>query len=109
METTNSDGIVTVAMVPRFDAYTAKEVETFLQGEVSSGTEQIICDFSHTDYISSAGLRVLLAVAKALKKKGGSIALCALKPPVREVFEIAGFTSLFPIYSDEKEARTKMK
>ncbi len=109
METTNSDGILTVAMVPRFDAYSAKEVEAFLQGEVSSGTDKIICDFSQTEYISSAGLRVLLAVAKALKKAGGTIALCSLASPVREVFETAGFTPLFPIYDDEREARTAMK
>lgn len=109
METKNSDGILTVAMVPRFDAYSAKEVEAFLQGEVSSGTKKIICDFSNTEYISSAGLRVLLAVAKALKKAGGTIALCSLSSPVREVFETAGFTPLFPIYEDEKEARAGMK
>ena len=109
MKTNKIDGVLVVEMVPRFDAYSAKEVETFLQEAVASGTDKIVCDFSPTEYISSAGLRVLLAVAKALKKAGGTIALCSLGSPVREVFETAGFTPLFPIYGDEKEAVAGIK
>ena len=109
MEAKTSDGVLVVAMIERFDAYSAKEVETFLQEAVSSGTDKLVCDFSPTEYISSAGLRVLLAVAKALKKAGGTIALCSLGSPVREVFETAGFTPLFPIYGDEKEAVAGIK
>ncbi len=109
MESRKSDGVLVVAMIERFDAYSAKEVETFLQERISSGTGKILCDFSGTEYISSAGLRVLLAAAKALKKAGGKIALCSLRGPVREVFETAGFTPLFPIYGDEKEALAAMK
>ena len=109
MESKKSDGVLVVEMIERFDAYSAKEVEVFLQGKISSGTNKILCDFSGTEYISSAGLRVLLAAAKALKKVGGTIALCSLGGPVREVFETACFTPLFPIYEDEKEALAGMK
>ncbi len=104
MESKKTDGILVVEMVERFDAYSAKEVEAFLQEKISSGNTKILCDFSGTDYISSAGLRVLLAAAKALKKVEGKIGLCSLKGPVREVFETAGFVPLFPIFADEKEA-----
>ncbi len=104
MESKKTDGVLAVEMVERFDAYSAKEVEAFLQESISSGETKILCDFSGTEYISSAGLRVLLAAAKALKKAGGKIGLCSLKGPVREVFETAGFVPLFPIYGDEKEA-----
>ncbi len=104
MESKKTDGVLVVEMVERFDAYSAKEVEAFLQESISAGEDRILCDFSGTEYISSAGLRVLLAAAKALKKADGKIGLCALKGPVREVFETAGFVPLFPIYGDEKEA-----
>ena len=109
MESRTSDSILVVTMIERFDAYSAKEVETFLQEKISSGTRNILCDFSGTEYISSAGLRVLLAAAKALKKVDGTIALCSLNGPVREVFETAGFTPLFPIYGDKKEALAGLK
>ncbi|MFH1038002.1 MAG: STAS domain-containing protein [PVC group bacterium] len=108
MEIKKCDGILVVSMVPRFDAYSAKEVEADLNQAILSGTEKILCDFSDTEYISSAGLRVLLATAKALKKIRGEIALCALKPSVKEVFETAGFTPLFNIYDGEKEALAGM-
>ena len=109
MQTKKEDGILIVIMVPRFDAYSAKEVEADLNEAIDNGADKILCDFSETEYISSAGLRVLLATAKKLKKVGGSICLSALKPYVSEVFETAGFTPLFNIYDSEKEALTRMK
>ncbi|MDP8214513.1 MAG: STAS domain-containing protein [Candidatus Euphemobacter frigidus] len=109
METKKSDGILVVKMVPRFDAYSAKEVEADLNESIENGTDKILCDFSETEYISSAGLRVLLATAKKLKKSGGEIVLSSLKPYVNEVFETAGFTPLFNIYASEKEALAGMK
>lgn len=49
------------------------------------------------DYISSAGLRVLLVAARRVKEAKGAWALCALTGPVRQVFELAGFLPLFTI------------
>lgn len=109
METEKIDGILIVRMVPRFDAYSAKEVEADLNEAIDNGAEKILCDFSGTEYISSAGLRVLLATAKKLKKIEGSICLSSLKSYVSEVFETAGFTPLFNIYGSEKEALAGMK
>jgi anti-sigma B factor antagonist len=109
MQTKKDNGILIVIMVPRFDAYSAKEVEADLNEAIDNGADKILCDFSGTEYISSAGLRVLLATAKKLKKVGGSICLSALKPYVSEVFETAGFTPLFKIYDSEKEALAGMK
>ena len=109
METKKCDGILVVKMVPRFDAYSAKEVEADLNEAIETGADKILCDFSETEYISSAGLRVLLATAKRLKKTGGEISLSSLKPYVNEVFDTAGFTPLFNIYANEKEARAGIK
>ena len=109
MNNKKADGILIVEMVPRFDAYSAKEVEAFLNEAIDNGADKILCDFSGTEYISSAGLRVLLATAKKLKKTGGSICLSSLKSYVSEVFETAGFTPLFNIFSSEKDALAGMK
>ena len=109
MEIRTVNEVKVAVLVSRFDAYNAKEVETALKELIESGTKKILCDFSGTEYISSAGLRVLLTTTKSLQKTGGKIALCALKPYVREVFETAGFTQLFKIYESEKDALRELK
>jgi anti-anti-sigma factor len=100
-----TEGDTTIAvMVPRFDAYTANDVETALKELISKGAKNIICNFSQTDYVASAGLRVLLSQAKTLQRAGGQIVLCSMKPYVQEVFEISGFTQIFKVYPSEQEA-----
>jgi len=105
----NVNDIRVVALIARFDAYSARDVETALQGMIDGGAKKIVCDFSGTEYISSAGLRVLLSAAKILRKSGGKIALSGMKPYVREVFETAGFTQLFPIFESEEKALAALK
>jgi len=91
-------------IIPRVDAHTAKEVEANLNDLVNGGNKRIVCDFSQNDYISSAGLRVFLQMLKIMQKSGGKIALCSLKPQVKEVFDMAGFSQLFRIFDTEEEA-----
>jgi len=101
----NTVGDVRVALlVHRFDAYSSKEVEGAFSDLIQSGCTKLVCDFSGTEYIASAGLRVLLSTAKGLQKAGGQIALCSLKPYVYEVFETAGFTQIFRIYDSQDQA-----
>jgi anti-sigma B factor antagonist len=95
----------TVVEIPdRFDSNIASEVEKELNGLVSHGQVSILCDFSRTSYISSAGLRVLLATFKKTKSLGGRFGVFSLAPYVREVFDISGFSRIIPIYPSEAEA-----
>ena len=98
------DGVTVVEMAATFDAYVAKDIESSLIKLIEEGARKIICDMSKTEYISSAGLRVFLSVAKRLQKLYGKIVLCLLQPRVREVFEMAGFIQIFQIYSSQEEA-----
>ena len=82
----------------RIDSSTASELEQRLLGHVEAGESRIIVDFSAIDYVSSAGLRVLLLVQKQLRPAKGSIVICGLNDHVRQVFEITGFVKIFPIY-----------
>ncbi|TWH45572.1 STAS domain-containing protein [Sporomusa sp. KB1] len=91
-------------IIPRVDAHTAKEVEAKLNDLVNGGSKRIVCDFSQNDYISSAGLRVFLQMLKIMQKSGGKIVLCSLKPQVKEVFDMAGFSQLFRIFDTEEDA-----
>lgn len=93
-----------VAIKGRLDAGTSGSLEEALNALVGAGETKVLVDCRELDYISSAGLRVLLAAAKQFKKQSGSIALASLNPNVKQVFEISGFTSIFPIYSTREEA-----
>jgi anti-anti-sigma factor len=105
METQNLANATVVKLIERIDSLSSRDVETTLQTIVASGARNIICDFTATKYISSAGLRVLLIVAKALKKAGGQLLIVCVKTGyVYEVLETAGFTSLIPVFESVAEA-----
>lgn len=88
----------------RFDAHSAPEVEKELRAVLQDNATRLLIDMEGTEYISSAGLRVLLAMAKKLKASGGTVRLCCLQQQVQEVFDIAGFTEIFEIKSSLQEA-----
>ena len=98
------DNVNVVSVKGRLDAGTSGSLEEALNSLVEAGEGKVLVDCRELDYISSAGLRVLLAGAKQFKKLDGSIALSALNPNVKQVFEISGFTSIFPIYATREEA-----
>ena len=100
-----SVGDLEIAVIPkRFDASAAQDVEATFKDHVGKGARRIICDFSQTEYVASAGLRVLLGTAKNLKKLEGLLVLCSLRSYVKEVFDTAGFTQIFKIYASTEEA-----
>ena len=75
-----------------------------LQERIDQGERRFAVDAAGLTYISSSGLRLLLQVAKQLEERSGRIVLCALQEPVRRVLKIAGFMSLFSIFSSSEEA-----
>lgn len=93
-----------VAMKGRIDASSAKELEQQCLSFIAAGHQQLIFDFSQVDYISSAGLRVVLLIGKQLGANAGTLKLCAMNEIILNVFEISGFSKLFTIYSTVDEA-----
>jgi anti-anti-sigma factor len=104
MEIRTEGNVAIAVMVPRFDAYTANDVETALRDQIAKGTKNMVCDFSQTDYVASAGLRVLLSTAKSLQKLGGQLLIASMKPYVYEVFEVSGFTQILKVFTSQEEA-----
>ena len=86
---------LTVALEGRLDTTTAPELEQSLKESMDSATE-LTLDFSKLDYISSAGLRVLLAAHKAMAKKSGMKVVNA-NEMVKEVFDVTGFADILTI------------
>ena len=104
----DENGTPVVAVTGRVDAVTAPGLETELSGCVDDGCGAIVLDLRELEYISSAGLRVILATAKRLKISGGDLLLTGLEGPVREVFEISGFYSIFQVFDTPDEALKKV-
>ena len=88
----------------RLDSNTSHELEEKIFGAIKNESYKMIVDFEGLDYISSAGLRVILKASKALKRSEGSIVLCSMQDYVKEVFEIAGFDVFLPIVSKINDA-----
>lgn len=99
-----TNDIVIIKLIGKLDSNTASQLESSLMPIIDAGEKKIIVDGVQLDYISSAGLRVLLMAAKKLKAVEGKIVLSSLKDYIKEVFEIAGFNMIFSIYGDIKEA-----
>lgn len=67
-------------------------------GECTAGGASLVLDFSAVSYISSVGLRALMLAARQVKAQGGRIAIAALTPIVREVFEISRFNLVYAVF-----------
>ena len=76
---------------------TSPELEDRIFEAIKNESKNMILDFEDLDYISSAGLRVIMKTAKNLKQSDCSIVLCSMQEYVKEVFEIAGFDAYLPI------------
>lgn len=91
--------------VARVDSATAKAFEAKVLQVVNTGAARIILDFSEMDYISSAGLRVVLVGAK-MTRAPRKFVLCGMKPHIREVFDVSGFAKILSIQPDRATAAT---
>jgi len=89
-----------VKVTGRVDSATAPDLEKALQDLLDAERSQIVLDLQDADYMSSAGLRVLVAMHKATKKSGGGLCLAQPSARVTEVLDLAGLTPVFVIYPD---------
>ena len=86
------------------DTGTSGDAEKALMAMIENGASKILIDCSALDYVSSAGLRVFLFIAKQLKAKDGGFRICGLNETVQEVFDISGFSSIFDVRTDADTA-----
>ena len=94
-KTQNASALI-IALEGRLDTTTAPELEAELKASLDDVSE-LVFDIEKLDYISSAGLRVLLSAHKAMMKKGGKMKVIHVNETVMEVFEITGFADILII------------
>lgn len=109
INTGKKDNVLVISLKGKLDAVTAAEFDKKLESLLAEGEKALIINFSELEYISSAGLRCILALAKQLKEKGGKMTFAGLKGVVKDVFELSGFCSIFQIFGSEAEALNQMK
>ena len=102
--TDRTGGVLVVRTGGRLDGVNAREFEDALQDVIDDSDRAVILDLGRLTYISSAGLRVILLVAKTLQRQDGNLAVCSLSGPVREVFEISGFDKIIQTHDSQAEA-----
>lgn len=103
-----NENVLTVDVKGRVDGSTAVAFEEAVRNAVVETDRAVIMDFGQLDYISSAGLRVVLLTAKSLQSQDAKLMLCALSDPIREVFKISGFDKLLPIHDTREEAEASL-
>ena len=86
------------------DTNSSPAAESEVNRLLDEGCRHILFNFSELNFISSSGLRILLATAKKLKIDGGRMVVCNLNDVVQEVFDISGFASILNLAETEEEA-----
>ena len=106
--TRTQNGVTLVVFAGSLDSNTSPQAQQTLDGILAAGARKMVVDCTALDYISSAGLRVLLGAAKRLggagTGSGGALRLFGLNETVREVFDISGFSTILPVFVTEADA-----
>ncbi len=102
--TRTQDDVTLIALAGNLDSNTSPQAQQALDGILARGGRKMAVDFTALDYISSAGLRVLLGTAKRLLAAGGALHLFGLNETVREVFDISGFSTILTVCATEDDA-----
>lgn len=98
-------GNVLVAEVEgRIDGVTARDFEEAVTSAIADEAKPVVCDFSSVSYVSSAGLRSVLVIAKRLSKADLSFSVCGLNGTVAEVFRISGFDKIIKSHETREDA-----
>ncbi|NLB65852.1 MAG: STAS domain-containing protein [Lentisphaerae bacterium] len=98
------NGIAILALVGRLDTRGAPELESHGRALFRDGARKLLVDMAGVDYISSAGLRVLLVLAKEADGCAGTLSVCCLTPAVLEVMTVSGFDTIIPLADDRQSA-----
>ena len=106
MEITTEEraGMSVLALTGRIDTAAAPDLERELNKLIAEGNRKILVNFANVTYISSGGLRVLLATAKKLRSPGDRFGLSSLSPEVNKILKLAGFTTIFSIFPSDGDA-----
>ncbi len=107
--------VLTVTPEGRLDGTNSRDFEDSVLRQLRTadqasqeGQYKVLIDMGKLDYVSSAGLRAILLIAKTLKTQRSNLVLCSLSPRIREVFKISGFDRIVPIHDSLQDAHAHL-
>lgn len=100
--------VMLLRMKGRLDAVTSPSTEKQVGKIIDSGNYKVLMDFGGIDYLSSAGMRMLLVTTRKASSHSGYLVLYAIAPNIAEVLKMSGFDRLLKIAKDESEAMQKL-
>ena len=105
IEETILKDISSINLKGRFDANTSDAVEKFIRERIEKDRSKFVLNMENVSFISSAGLRVVIIIARELRNEHqGDLHIAVLQPSVNRVFEISGLNNIFKIFDDEQTA-----
>ena len=108
IQTRDESDIKIIYLEGEMDTETSPEVLSELDRLRNDGVKKMLLNLEKLDFISSAGLRVLLATAQQLKASGGDFRVCRLNKEIQEVFDISGFSTLLMVFENEAKGLSGM-
>ncbi|MDE0412024.1 MAG: STAS domain-containing protein [Gammaproteobacteria bacterium] len=98
------EAALVINVIGRIDGVNAQEFYNNLSRKIDGSDSPVILDLEKLTYISSAGLRSILLIAKTLKGRNTRFMLCSLPDPIKEIVEIAGFDKIIDVLTSRSEA-----
>ena len=96
--------VVVVRVEGRLDAASSPQLEQQIHAIIDRGHFKIVLNLSGVDYLSSAGMRLMLSISKKLKNLEGKIVACGLNTEVMDVIKMAGFHQVLEFYPTESDS-----
>jgi anti-anti-sigma factor len=93
-----------ISFVGSLDALTADQAHSYLGAQLDEGQQQVVVDLSQVDFMSSAGIRVLLDMLKGSRGMGGDLRLAATQPSVQRTLELSGMVRVLKVYPSVEKA-----
>ncbi len=103
IKTDNKEGITILSFEGRLDSNTSPDVQDKVLPMISKGIK-LVLDMKNCDYLSSAGLRILMMIGKLLNREGGAGVLSGLNSELQDIMEMAGFGQVFKNYDNLDDA-----
>jgi anti-sigma B factor antagonist len=102
------DSLIIIFVSGDINAVTCEKLQEKIDELITNGNKHLLLDLAEVDYISSAGLRIILATAKRLYNSG-IFAVSRPKPTIREILEMVGLANIIAIYDTLEAARKNLK
>ena len=100
----NREAVAVLEVAGRLDVNTSSQLDDAVNEIFDTNHRALVIDCSGLKYVSSSGLRVLLLAARRFGSENGRLVLCGVEGPIRKVFDISGFSSIFSIEDTQEKA-----